>query len=281
MGQGRLMYRDIVALVDGAPHAEGVGDCALALAATHSAHLTIIGLPRDPGHVMHLAQAPARVLAQALHQSQNAAEACAASIEQRALSNGIACLHQTIETPAADYPALIEQVARRFDLCVIALPSFESFSEDEKLFEAPLFRSGRPVLAVPRGAPAPAAFDRIMVAWDGGREAARAIGDSMPILMRAKIVEVVTIAGRNGAHEAELPGCHISGHLSRHGVSNEFRRLDGRDSPGNLLLGRATDMQADLIVMGAYRHSRWRQAVIGGATRDMMQKTKIPLLMAR
>ena len=275
------MIRDIVVLVDGAAHTEGVGDCALLLASMFSSHLTIVGLPRDPGHVMHLAHSPARVLKEALHQAQTAAEADAARIEKAAAARGVSCAHQTVEVPAADYPALIEKVTRRFDICVMPLPSFESYSEDEKLFEGPLFRSGRPVLAVPRGAPAPEAFERVAVAWDGGREAARAVGDAMPIMARAKAVEIMTIAGRNGADDHEPPGCHIAGHLARHGASAEFRRLDGRDAPAKLLLARAEEAGSNLMVMGAYRHSRWRQAVLGGATRDMMQATKIPLLMAR
>ena len=80
---------------------------------------------------------------------EGAAEADAARIEKAAAARGVSCAHQTVEVPAADYPALIEKVTRRFDICVMPLPSFESYSEDEKLFEGPLFRSGRPVLAVP------------------------------------------------------------------------------------------------------------------------------------
>ncbi len=275
------MYRDIVTFIDGAPHTEGVGDCVLQLAATFAAHLTIIGLPRDPGHAMHLANAPAKALKEALHKAQGAAESASRILEERALAAGIPCLHQTFDMPAPDFPQLVTRVSRRFDLSVMPLPSFESFTEDEALFEAALLNSGRPVLGVPRRASACEKFARVMVAWDGGREAARAVGDAMPLLERADLVEIVTIGVDKNPADEELPGCHIAGHLARHGVNCEFRRLDGRDKPAKLLLGRAGELGADLLVMGAYRHSRWRQAVLGGATRDIMQDSKIAVLMSR
>ncbi len=275
------MIRDIVTFIDGAVHTEGVGDAALLLAGQFQAHLAVVGLPRDAGHAMHLANAPARALADAVQKAQGAAERAGQAIEQKGIANGLSCLHQTFDVPAADYPELVTRVARRFDCAVLSLPGTDTHTEDEAIFEAVLLNSGRPALGVPRRVAAPQKFGRILVAWDGGRESARAVGDAMPLLERAEYVDVARIGDAAKSIDDELPGCHIAGHLARHGISCEFRRLTGRNSVANLLLGHAAEMAADLIVMGAYRHSRWRQAVLGGATTDIMRETKIPLLMSR
>jgi nucleotide-binding universal stress UspA family protein len=273
------MIRDIVALIDGAPDKSGVGECALALAGELTARLTLLGAPRDLGVTMHLAQAPARALADALHRSHGVAETRAIELEERARAAAITCVRRSIYAPALDYPGLLERTARLFDLCVIGIPGSDSHLEDTQLFEAALFRTGRPTLAVPRGFNGATHFARIMVAWDGGREAARALGDAMPFLHHASAVEVVTIAA-NGAGSDDATHSDLCAHLALHGVACEVVRIEARGRKAEPLLARARETAADLVVVGASRHARWRQAMLGDTMRDMTQETHVPLLLS-
>jgi nucleotide-binding universal stress UspA family protein len=272
------VIRDIVALIDGAPENAGVGECALSVAREFAAHLTLLGAPRDPGVMLHLAQAPAKALAAAVHRAHGAAEARCAELEERARAASIRCIRQIIEAPPLDYPVLVERAARRFDLCVIAIPGAESHLEDMQLFEAALFRSGRPALATPRGYKGAARFSRVMVAWDGGREAARALADAMPFLRRASLVQVTTVA--NGAEAEDPAQFDLRGHLALHDVACEIVRVPARGRKAEALLAHAREMGADLVVIGASRHSRWRQAVLGDTMREVTQETPAPLLLS-
>ena len=119
-----------------------------------------------------------------------------------------------------------------------------------------------------------------MVCWDGSRNAARAIADALPLLARAKAVEVVIVTGKPGESD-EIAGADIAHHLARHGLKVEVERLVARDIDiTSTLLSRAADLGADLIVMGGYGHSRWREFVLGGATRGILASMTVPVLMS-
>lgn len=142
--------------------------------------------------------------------------------------------------------------------------------------------SGRPVLIVPYAG----AFDRIgrraVVAWDGTREAARAVHDALPVLAGAEAVTVLTVADT----EAELDDRRLSldrivRHLHRHGIAAQAAEAVGGDVPvADLLLSRAADFDADLIVAGAYHHSQFREALLGGVSRELLDHMTVPVLMA-
>jgi nucleotide-binding universal stress UspA family protein len=124
--------------------------------------------------------------------------------------------------------------------------------------------------------------NRIVVAWSGSRESVRAVSDAMPFLRRAKEVIVLAINPRHGPDgHGDIPAADISLHLARHGV-----RADAQDittdqiEVGDVLLSRAADESADLVVMGAYGHSRFRELILGGATRHLLQHMTVPILMS-
>jgi nucleotide-binding universal stress UspA family protein len=151
---------------------------------------------------------------------------------------------------------------------------------DNLMIEGALFDSGRPVLAVPYIQRAGLKLDRVMVCWDGSRNAARAINDAMPFLTRAKTVDVVTI-GAGKDEVGEIQGADIAQHLARHGLNVELRRIDAGDvDVANVILSDAADQNADFIVMGGYGHSRLREFVLGGATRGILSSMTVPTLMA-
>ena len=142
---------------------------------------------------------------------------------------------------------------------------------------------GRPVLIVPYiGAEVPIG-GKVMVAWDGGREAVRALNDALPLLERAEQVYVVSVNpdASDGARGLRLPGADICLHLARHGINAHAQTVVARDiDVGNLLLSRAADIGANLIVMGAYGHPRWREIVLGGATKRLLGEMTVPVLMS-
>jgi nucleotide-binding universal stress UspA family protein len=121
--------------------------------------------------------------------------------------------------------------------------------------------------------------EHVLVCWDGGREAARAATDALPFLREARKVTVLTV--NTGAAPSEVPGADIALYLARHGVKSEAARTPaGGIDPGNVILSRAFDYGVDLIVMGAYGHSRVREILLGGATRAILRQMTVPVLMS-
>ena len=123
-------------------------------------------------------------------------------------------------------------------------------------------------------------LDRVMVCWDASRNAARAIADAMPLLARAKAIDVVIVASERVKSD-ELPGADIGQHLARHGLKVEVKRIVSPDTDvASTILSHAADTSADFIVMGGYGHSRLREFILGGATRGILKSMTLPTLMS-
>jgi nucleotide-binding universal stress UspA family protein len=156
----------------------------------------------------------------------------------------------------------------------------DTIAPDELLMEAALFESGRPMLVVPYIQKAPLNLDRVICCWDGSRTAARAIGDAMPFLTRAKAVDLV-IVGKGKMNEKELTGADMGAHLARHGMKVEVKNIPAADiDVANVVLSYAADCGAELIVMGGFGHSRLREYILGGATRGILSSMTVPVLMS-
>ena len=141
--------------------------------------------------------------------------------------------------------------------------------------------SGRPVLIIPNKPRAPFSTKRILVAWNGRREATRAVFDAMPLLKGADEVKVIWIAPDTDSDAAgDLPGVALCAALSRHGIKVEQASIVAKFSAEETLLFEATKFGWDLLVMGCYGHSRLREFVLGGATRHVLANTTIPVLMS-
>ena len=136
------------------------------------------------------------------------------------------------------------------------------------------------MIVVPYIQKSPLKLDLVMVCWDGGRQAARAINDAMPLLAKAGRVEVVIVANEPGKQD-EIEGADIGKHLARHGLKVEVKRITaGKIDIGAALLSHAADNATDFVVMGGYGHSRLRQFILGGVTRSILQSMTAPVLMA-
>jgi nucleotide-binding universal stress UspA family protein len=143
-----------------------------------------------------------------------------------------------------------------------------------------IINSGRPVLVVPHAGRFSVAGNRVLVAWDASVEATRAVTAALPILRRSALVRVVVINAEGGgdAH-GEEPGADIALFLARHGVNVEVLQRKAHGDVGEALLASATELDADLMVMGGYGHSRFREVLLGGATRSVLEKMTLPVLM--
>jgi nucleotide-binding universal stress UspA family protein len=153
-----------------------------------------------------------------------------------------------------------------------------------QLVEAVLLESGRPVLIVPYVGAPPRIGSNILVAWDGGREATRAISDAMPLLVRARQVTVVTLDPGAAKRGVDTPARErLVAHLRRHGVAARIESDElgaGDVAIGDWLLSRSFDLGVDLLVMGGYGHPRWREQALGGATQALLSAMTVPVLMA-
>jgi nucleotide-binding universal stress UspA family protein len=172
-----------------------------------------------------------------------------------------------------------EEVAKSalfFDLAIIAQPPAQADGNAMLSLEAVLFESGRPALVAPPS-PGPDIGRRVMIAWNASREAARAVSDALPILARA---EAVTIVGLDCGDALERDPAALADFLALHGC--QARALTGAAGKptGQSLLAEAERLDADLLVMGAYGHSRLREFILGGATRDVLRGAGLPVLMA-
>ncbi|MBP2230976.1 nucleotide-binding universal stress UspA family protein [Azospirillum agricola] len=170
--------------------------------------------------------------------------------------------------------------ARHADLAIVGPPArpagprrMLSLSEDV------IFASGRPTLLLPAGWPSNRVGQRVIVGWNGSREAANAIANAMPFLVAAESVHLVVVPGAQNSLGAE-PGADMSRHLARHGVEVVLEQCPGTDA-GGILLERARSLDADLLVMGAYGRSKISEFVFGGATRTVLARADVPILLSR
>jgi len=142
--------------------------------------------------------------------------------------------------------------------------------------------TGRPMLLVPFAGEFGSVGRRVLIAWDGTREASRALHDALPLIARAEAVWVITVRARHAnSDDLGLSLDRVLRHLQRHSITATTEEGIGGDVPtADLLLSRASDMGADLLVAGAYQHSQLREAIIGGVSRELLDHITLPVLMS-
>ncbi len=176
--------------------------------------------------------------------------------------------------------------ARCADLIVLGQPGSAQtgWSFAAQLVAAVLLEGGRPVLVAPYVGAPEIVGTNVLVAWDGGREASRALADALPVLVRARQVTIACLDPSASARGADaLARERLLAYMHRHGVSARLESDnlgDGDIAVDEWLLSRAADQGSDLIVMGGYGRSRWREEVLGGATRTLLSTMTVPVLMA-
>ncbi|WP_431298154.1 universal stress protein [Tabrizicola sp. BL-A-41-H6] len=258
---------------------------AAALAIHNDAHLDALALGIDRTQVGYsYVGSGAVIIAAAMDRAEEDARAT-----EKGLNAAIAAqspgLRYAVETAICQIGALIDVVASRAryaDLVVLPRPYGKDIGiESEAVVEAALFNGMAPVLIVPdKGMPAPDPRN-IVLAWNQSREALVAARRAMPFLKRADKVSIVVIDPPAHGPERSDPGGLLCQFLVRHGVRAEVTVL-AKTMPrvSDVLARHLRDVDSDLLVMGAYGHSRLREAILGGATRDMLEAAEIPVFLA-
>jgi nucleotide-binding universal stress UspA family protein len=275
------MIKDIVVNLSLGDRHDPAAEFAVSAAAALDAHVAGLAFVYDPFvPAMEMGVIPSDLIEIQRVESGRLAANAIKRFDDTARRNAVSAETRNIDTSASTAPETFARIARRFDLSIVAQPRPETPGTDEMLAEAALFGSGRPVLVVPYIQQAGLKLDRVMVCWDGSRVAARATADALPLLARAGTTELVTVTDASGDAD-EIPGIDIAGHLARHGIKVELKRIVRADiDVANLILSHAADTSADLIVMGGYGHSRLREFVLGGVTRGLLQSMTVPTFMS-
>jgi nucleotide-binding universal stress UspA family protein len=257
-------------------------DFAVDLAKEHGAHL--IGVAFAPTALLPLYGTDVGFadMTEVLASVKTQGEGALADFKRRGEAKGVSVDCRLMQGIGEEFPHGFAGCARHVDLAILGQPrDADPLIGQYALVERCLFASGRPVIIVP-GAPAKIALTgTIMAAWDGSAQASRAVNDALSFLKQAQRVVLLTGVAGEQADASEPATGDIVAHLGRHGVKVEVMRVTtGEGDAGRMLLAKAKELNAGLIVMGAFHHSRWRQFILGGVTLTMLEEATIPLFMA-
>jgi len=247
----------------------------------HIAAAFLTPLPDEP-----LAYEPtvvAGVWAELLGRARQEAEAERNRVEARLKQFERAYELRNAEALSRDLGRVAAVHARYADVAVMTRPGDGPGSElREEIIEGVLFHSGRPALIAPPGWNGTSIGKRVLVAWDASREATRALSEADDLLEFSEAVTVLTVDAKPKMFgHGDQPGANIAGHLSRRGIPAEVRNVDSMGRSASLaILDEAKNLGADLVVMGGYAHSRLRELMFGGATRELLRAADVPVLMA-
>lgn len=277
-------YATILASLDREAHAPATLAAANLLAGGGNAHLT--GLYVTPAMRLYVASpygdvdVTARLLEQHRKFHQDESGRVGALFEKAVSGATFAHEWRSVESPHIDPLETIMQHARACELVVAHNPAKDE--DGERIGERLVMECGRPVLLVPAGDPPQSVGRDVTVAWNGTRESARAVFDALPVLREAKMVHLVWVDPQVGADEAASRAVDaVAAALAHAGVTCEAVAASAQSGTvGDEILGRVADYGSDLLVMGGYGHSRFRQLVFGGVTRRVLADMTVPVLMS-
>lgn len=275
------MYKDLVIPVTGGAADADALNVGVDLAREFDAHMTalrMVNLPVPIGNPWGLM--PDLATSDAYSKLRAQAEVDVARLRGKLGKDGVSHEVRCVEAVAFEPGRVAAHHAHYADLAILGGSFGEADSDPEyAYFGALLLESGRPVLVVPPRCKVAVPPKRIVVAWRPTREAARAVHDAMPLLVRAEQVDVLSINPLGGElGHGEQPGADIAAHLARHGVrANAVVRDAKSRSVSAVLLEHAREMPAQMIVAGGYGHSRLREWAMGGVTRELLRGAPIPV----
>ena len=258
-------------------------DSAIAMTRREDGHLDVFCMGVD--HTQsgyYYAGASAYVFQESIDKAMAAAGELEEKVRERLHAEDIRWSVDSAVAQVGGLSTLVGMRARYSDLVVLNRPYGERATPDaEAATEAALFEGAAPVLIVPGELQEPFG-KKILIAWNQSNEAMASVRRALPLLQAAESVEITVIDPSPNGPERSDPGGALGQMLTRHGVRAEIAVL-ARTQPliSDILNRRATEIGADMVVMGAYGHSRFRQAILGGATRNMLEKAQVPVLMAR
>jgi len=278
-----MTFKDILLTLTSYPEPTPISvvEDAVSIAATLGAHLAAVSCEvhvQLPGSLLSgsVANIPGIIAGEA-EKSRRSVRDLLAAFDAAAEKAGV--LHETIveKCPTVEVPDLLVAYARLRDLTIVPVPE----SYDQWYAETVIFGSGRPILILPETPRArPFELGTVVVAWDFGRAAARAVSDALPLLERARKVRIVTVTNEKSLdtkHSAE----ELAKNLARHGIDVLVDKVDANGKPvGEVLEAYTLSHRADVLVMGAYGHARWREFILGGATKSLLSRPPLPILLS-
>lgn len=276
--------KNCLAFLDDSQAAADRLDFAIAFATPLEAHLTAFAITPEPAYMyVGGSGAGAAVWAEQLERSRLEAAAAGQRYAERLQTTGLSFDARAASLQVSAIGRTAAQHARYADLAIVGYSAdLAAGRVDNEVFEGVLFESGRPLLVVATPSDAAKARRRIMVAWDGGRQAARAVGDALPLLKDAEDVSLVVVDPQVApdAH-GEEPGGDMALTLARHGVKVDVHQIPraGR-TIGAALQSHARDWDAGMIVMGGFGHSMLRESLFGGVSQELLESGDVPLFMA-
>ena len=278
-----MSFKDIIVYVDGTEASKARVRFAVSFAKAQSAYLIGIGFAPKAFLPLYGADVAFADMSGVLDGVKAQGEEALEAFRTCAAEAGVAAEARLMQGTSEEFPHDFAAATRLADLAILGQPrDGDPLVGQYALVERCLFASGRPVMIVPAKPAEIARGGTIVAAWDGSAEAARAFSDALPFLKAAARI-VLLVAVSDGTHEGSEPAADgMVSHLARHGVNIEEVRVTAGegDDIGRLLLTRAKDLKADMIVMGAFHHSRWREFILGGVTITMLEEATIPLFMA-
>ena len=273
------MPKDIIVNLMVAGSRDAAATYAISIAKTFDAHIAGVAFAYEPVLPAIVGGGiPESVIEEQREENEKAAKAAVAQFEAMATE----VKHESRMVPAslAGAADTFGELARLYDLAVVGQSERDRVGPEELIVEGALFNSGRPVLVVPADYSGGMRLDRVIVCWNGGRNAARATANAIAFLQQAKAVEVVTVGTDTAAAALTSAGdlCH---HLERHGINGTVKRIEpGSMRVSQAIIDYANKSGAGMIVMGGYGHSRLREFILGGTTRGVLAQMTVPTLMS-
>jgi len=275
------VIKDVILNLERNKSRDVVRDYAITVARTFDAHLVGVAFAGTniPASIMledFSVGLPPDVVADLIAENKEVARNAIERFEAAVKGSLLSVEHRLIEAPDS-----FSKIARRYDLSVVMQSDIEGGVNNDILIEATLFGSGRPVIVVPYIQKEGMILDRIVCCWDGSRAAARAINDALPLLQKARAVDLLIVANEKTGNAREIRGVEIGSHLARHSIKVEIVILPAADiDVANAILSRVADCSASMIVMGGYGHSRLREFILGGATRGVLTTMTVPVFIS-
>jgi nucleotide-binding universal stress UspA family protein len=278
-----MAYKSILTILTETDEAGQILDAAVAMAEGAGAHLDVLCLGIDRTQTgYYFAGATALMHEETLAQAQTEATRIEAAARERLERSDISWGVDALVAQSASVTTIVARHARFSDLVILPKPYGEGLPADAPVVvEAAMFQGHAPVVVLAGDATKTLDAKRIVIAWNDSPEAMAAVRRALPLLVKADLVSICMVAPERHASQTADPGAELSKMLSRHSAKVEVCLLPQTLPRISEVIARhVEDSDADLLVMGAYGHSRFREAILGGATRNMLEHATVPVFMA-
>jgi nucleotide-binding universal stress UspA family protein len=278
-----MAYKSITTFIGSEAELAATLPAATGFAQAHDAHLTacLLGVDMTPAGGFYMGASPI-LLQETLERAQTDAETLEGLARKRLSGETLRWSAESAVVQFGGLPSLVGLRARFSDLVIQSRPyGRDALPTQEAVIESALFEGKAAVLVVPESGLGPRFGERVVVAWNQSNEALAAVRRALPILRAAAQVCVVIVNPPPHSPERSDPGGLLTQMLARHGVRAEVSVL-AKTLPrvSDVLMRHMSDIDAGLLVMGAYGHSRLREAILGGATRNLLENTEWPVFLA-